>query len=304
MPVDQRYRKQVAQLVRVLPLVAEQKCFALKGGTAINLFIRNLPRLSVDIDLAYLPVGDRKESLLGIENGLSRIQTRIEESFPSAQVQRSHLKDDGTVNKLFVHERGALTKIEVTPVLRGCVREPMKRSVSNVVESQFGFATNLVVSFADLYANKFVAALDRQHPRDLFDVRDLLLNEGIDTPLRTAFVVYLISHSRPLAALLNPVRRDMMNEYTHGLAGMMVNEVTLEQLVQTREELITSIVGDMPKPHRQFLLSFQRGMPEWQLLDVAHARTLPAVRWRMLKLARLSEENQRKQTAALEAVIA
>ena len=303
MPVDQQYRKQVAQLVRVLPLVAEQKCFALKGGTAINLFIRNLPRLSVDIDLTYLPVEDRKESLLGIENGLRRIQARVEESFPFAQVQRSHLKDEGTVNKLFLHERGVLTKIEVTPVFRGCVLETMKRSVSNIVETQFGFATNLVVSFADLYASKFVAALDRQHPRDLFDVRDLLLNEGIDTKLRNAFVIYLISHSRPLARLLNPVRHDMADEYTHGLAGMMVNEVTFEQLVQTREELITAIVDEMPKPHRQFLLSFQQGMPEWQLLEVAHARTLPAVRWRMLKLAGLSEEDQRKQTAALEEVI-
>lgn len=101
MLVDQRFRKQVAQLVRVLPLVAEQKCFALKGGTAINLFIRNLPRLSVDIDLTYLPVEGRKESLLGIENGLRLIQARIEETFPFAQVQRSHLKDERTVNKLF-----------------------------------------------------------------------------------------------------------------------------------------------------------------------------------------------------------
>ncbi len=45
------YRKQVELLVRTIPNVAEEKCFALKGGTAINLFIRNMPRLSVDIDL-------------------------------------------------------------------------------------------------------------------------------------------------------------------------------------------------------------------------------------------------------------
>lgn len=49
------YRRQVELLIRTLPAVAEEECFALKGGAAINLFIRNLPRLSVDIDLTYLP---------------------------------------------------------------------------------------------------------------------------------------------------------------------------------------------------------------------------------------------------------
>lgn len=48
------YRRQVQLLVRVLPLVDTEKCFALKGGTAINLFYRALPRLSVDIDLLYI----------------------------------------------------------------------------------------------------------------------------------------------------------------------------------------------------------------------------------------------------------
>ena len=50
------YRRQVQLLIRVLPSIAEEACFALKGGTAINLFVRDMPRLSVDIDLTYLPV--------------------------------------------------------------------------------------------------------------------------------------------------------------------------------------------------------------------------------------------------------
>jgi len=53
------YRSQVELLLRVLPYVAKEKVFALKGGTAINLFVRDLPRLSVDIDLTYLPFEDR-----------------------------------------------------------------------------------------------------------------------------------------------------------------------------------------------------------------------------------------------------
>ena len=72
------YRRQVELLVRTLPHVAEEECFALKGGTAINLFIRDLPRLSVDIDLTYLPNADRKQALFGIEGALKRIAGRIQ----------------------------------------------------------------------------------------------------------------------------------------------------------------------------------------------------------------------------------
>ncbi len=72
MPVDERYRRQVELLVRTLPHVALERCFALKGGTAINLFVRDLPRLSVDIDLTCLPVADRARSLADIETALRR----------------------------------------------------------------------------------------------------------------------------------------------------------------------------------------------------------------------------------------
>ena len=61
MPAAEMYRRQAALLVRTIPLVDEERCFALKGGTAINLFVRDMPRLSVDIDLTYLPNHDRKE---------------------------------------------------------------------------------------------------------------------------------------------------------------------------------------------------------------------------------------------------
>ena len=101
MPVDERYRRQVELLVRTLPDVAHERCFALKGGTAINLFVRNLPRLSVDIDLTYLPVADRARSLADIEAALRRIGERIEGALPVARVQTGVLREEGTVNKLF-----------------------------------------------------------------------------------------------------------------------------------------------------------------------------------------------------------
>jgi hypothetical protein len=193
----------------------------------------------------------------------------------------------------------AQIKIEVTPVLRGCVYEPAVRSVSARVEAEFGFAEMAVASFADLYAGKIVAALDRQHPRDLFDVRDLLAYEGIDDTLRKAFIVYLLSHDRPMAEVLAPARLDVAVEYKRGLEGLVDKPVTLDELLRVREDLIREIVGKMPVQHRRFLLSVKRGEPDWTLLDVPSARDLPAVRWKLENLAKLSASKRRQLLAGL-----
>ena len=304
MPADEQYRRQVELLVRTLPYIAEEDCFALKGGTAINLFIRDLPRLSVDIDLTYLPVAGRERSLKGIEATLRRIAERVEGAFSLARVQAGVLREEGTINKLFVRERGTQVKIEVTPVLRGCVFEPEERTVSDTVEEQFGFAAMQVVSLPDLFAGKLAAALDRQHPRDLFDIHGLFSNEGIDDGLRAAFVVYLISHHRPIERLLAPVRRDMTEEFERGLAGMMEIPVALDVLVRTREELIADIVSRMPKVHRDFLRSFAEGEPDWSLLEVRNVSTLPAVQWRMRKLAQLGEGARMALAARVDGALA
>jgi predicted nucleotidyltransferase component of viral defense system len=292
MPVAEAYRKQVALLIKTVPLVAAETAFALKGGTAINLFLRDMPRLSVDIDLTYVPVADRESSLKEIDAALHRIKKQIERGIPGARVSTSAPKDGKYITKLIVRSNDAQIKIEVTPVLRGCVYEPAVRSVSARVEEEFGFAETAVVSFADLYAGKIVAALDRQHPRDLFDVRDLLTHEGIDDNLRQAFIVYLLSHDRPMAEILAPTRRDISAEYKRGFEGMVNTPVTLDELLQARENLIGQIVGKMPERHRRFLISIKRGEPDWALLDLPGVRDLPAVRWKLENLKRLSPEKR------------
>ncbi|MBL1275009.1 MAG: nucleotidyl transferase AbiEii/AbiGii toxin family protein [Ectothiorhodospiraceae bacterium] len=181
------YHRQVSLLMRTLPYVAEESCFALKGGTAINLFIRNMPRLSVDIDLTYLPVAGRDQSLYYIGSALKRIGNRIRGIDNDIHVTESAPGSQNSINKLVVRTKGRVQiKIEVTPVLRGCVYEPVIMPVSEKAEEVYGFAEINVLSFADLYAGKIMAALDRQHPRDLFDVFQLLEKEGITDNLRTA----------------------------------------------------------------------------------------------------------------------
>lgn len=235
MPASEPYRRQVFLLVQVLPLVAEEDCFALKGGTAINLFIRDLPRLSVDIDLTYVPLADRETSLAAIDAAMKRIADRIRAGVPRSDVQSGGGAGADTVTKLTIRTPDAQVKLEVTPVLRGCVYDPETRAVSRRVEDEFGFVEMQLVSFADLYAGKIVAALDRQHPRDLFDVRDLLANEGIDGELRKAFIIYMMSHNRPMGEVLAPTRKDISQEFERGFVGMTETPVTLDELIEARE---------------------------------------------------------------------
>jgi predicted nucleotidyltransferase component of viral defense system len=296
------YRRQVELLVRTLPAVATEACFALKGGTAINLFVRDLPRLSVDIDLTYLPVEDRATSLAAIDAALARTAERIADAVRGTRVTPSR-SGEGTITKLVVRAADAQIKVEVTPVLRGSVFEPELRPVSPSVEDAFGFAEMRVVSFADLYAGKLVAALDRQHPRDLFDVRDLLANEGLNEALRRAFLIYLISHDRPMHEVLDVRRKSLEGEFARGFAGMTREPVSLNELLAARETLIAEAVRAMPEAHRTFLLAFERGEPDWSALGLDAAARLPAVRWRQHNLDRLAPQQRRDLVTRLETAL-
>ena len=221
-----RYVNQVRLLVGVLPFIAVEPVFALKGGSAINLFHRNLPRLSVDVDLTYLRVQDRTTSLADIDENLDRIATAINDQ---GRFSARRIAGGGNADmRLQVSSGNVRIKIETSPVARGTVLAPNLMRVSDTVEEQFGFAEALVVLFEDLFAGKICAALDRQHPRDLFDVRDLLANEGIGDDLRRAFIAYLLMHNRPMHEVLAPRRRDITQEFERGFDGMTQHPVALD----------------------------------------------------------------------------
>lgn len=304
MAFSNHYRHQVNLLVRTLPHVAEEACFALKGGTAINLFIRDLPRLSVDIDLTYLPIEDRQTSLVAIDQALSRIGERIKASDKTISVTASSPASQSTSNKLVIRSKDRVQiKIEVTPVLRGCVYDPVMMEVSEKTESQFGFAEMSVLSFSDLYAGKIMAALDRQHPRDLFDVYQLLNNEGISGDMRTALIIYLISHDKPPHLSLAPTLKDISQEYEQNFVGMTTDEVSLDMLTNARERLVEDVGSNMPENHKDFLRSFYRRDPQWNLLGIEGAKDLPAVRWREINLDKAGKGTKENILQKLEEVI-
>ena len=293
------YYQQAQFLVRILPLVFTEECFALKGGTAINLFIRNLPRLSVDIDLVYLPFNSRADALNEIHQALSRIAENLENTFQGIRVHRS-FEDKNDALRLIVSLNNVQIKVELSPVLRGTVFEPEHRMVCDSVEEQFGFVEIPVVSLEDLYGGKICAALDRQHPRDLFDIWQLLSNEGISDTIRKTSLVYIISHPTPISELIDPRLKDITSIFQGEFSGMTVEPVTLQELERSREALIKSRQSGITANEKEFLVSFKNGTPDWTLLELDNIEKLPAVQWKLQNLSRMNPQNKKK---ALEKLI-
>lgn len=296
------YYKQVQLLLQVIPFISRHDCFALKGGTAINLFVRDLPRLSVDIDLVFLPIYERKESLLIIQSVLESICGDIKKVMPDAGFIKSYLNRDDTP-RLTITRSGVQIKIELSPVLRGTLFKPQVLAVTNKVENEFGYTEIAVVSHADLYAGKICAALDRQHPRDLFDIKFLLDNEGLTDDLRKAVVVYMASHNRPIAELMKPKIKDISGIYQGEFFAMTEQIVELAELESTRRRLIELINTSLTENERNFLLSFKAREPDWSLLELPGVERLPALQWKQLNLARMSQEKHQKAYQNLESIL-
>ena len=294
------FYRQVSLLVQLLPIVGQQTCFALKGGTAINLFIRDLPRLSVDIDLAYLPMADREQALAEIDSALKAIALETEKRLSACKVNAQPNQHTGTLLKLNIASPDAIVKIEVTPVLRGAVYEPELRTMRASVEERFGFVEVPLLSFSDLYAGKLCATLDRQHPRDLYDTLLLLDNEGISREMMVAFLVYLIGHNRPMSELLAPRAKSLAEVYESEFKGMAFDDVGIMVLEGTLPRLVETLHNNLTDADKAFLLSFKEGRPDWDHLSIPHIEQLPSVRWKLQNLKTLETKNKKKHRETIE----
>jgi len=291
--IDPRFRAQVELLLQTIPFIAKETIFSLKGGTAINLFIRDMPRLSIDIDLTYMTIDDRETALRNISDGLNRIKADLEKSIKGIVV--TTVSREGQDAKINCQLTGAQIKIEVNTITRGSIDEPTLMRVNKKVEISFGrFAAINVVSFAELYGGKICAALDRQHPRDLIDIRLLLDNEGLTEKIKIGFIVALISHMRTINELLKPTFIDQRQAFETQFSGMADIPFSYEDFERTREELVKLVHSILSIQDRVFLLSFKEVDPIWEFLNVRNAQDLPAVRWKLQNLERLKKENFKK----------
>lgn len=298
------YSTYVHLLLKVLPFVAKENCFNLKGGTAINLFVRNMPRLSIDIDLAYVGKESRLDAFQNSKDALFRIKTDIERSIPNVKVHYSGSEDSQTIGKLFVSQNGVQIKVEVNPVIRGTVFEGEVRDLVEKAESQFGLAFSVpTVSFADLFGGKIVAGLDRQHPRDLFDIKFLLDNEGITSDIMQSFVIYLSSHNRPFHEVLKPTKKDMKKLFNEEFYGMTDVNFSYQDFESTREILISEINSKLNQNQKKFMISLSEGIPNWDLIELKGVSELPGILWKLENIQKMKVSKRNESVENLKRVL-
>ena len=287
--MNREYLETARLLIQVAPLVFVDDQFGLKGGTAINLFLRDMPRLSVDLDLVFT------DHAVGRKEAIARINAAVRDAADRLRARRFEVYvpeagGDGET-KLMVRSGAAEVKVEINTVMRGTVHRVRRANLTPLARDTLLADIEIpVLASEDVYGGKIVAALDRQHPRDLFDVMELFKHEGITPGIRRAFVVYLASHNRPVHEVLFPELRDIQMDYERNFIGMTSQPTELAELLETRDRMINELHAGLDADERRFLLSLVRAQPEWELLGIPHVSELPAVRWKLQNLARLQRE--------------
>lgn len=292
--MNETYRKQVALLIRVMPYIAQIKDFAVHGGTAINLFHRNMERYSVDIDVTYIPLEDRDKSLAAINHHLLEVKKMIERAIPGIRVV--HKPD---VWKLQCTKDGVTVKIEVNGTKRGIIGRVEQRELCNKAKREFGLnCVANIVSWSQLYGGKVVAALSRQHPRDLFDCRNLSPQE-FDV-VKDGFMLCLLGSDKPLVESLNPHLIDHSEALQQQFAGMTDVPFEYADYEKSRHNLINIVNDALNETDRDFFVSFEAGNPDWEKCCAGNLAEYPSVRWKLQNIANLKQSNHAKLQEGVE----
>lgn len=303
--MDKTYADTVRLLLSVAPDVFANNIFAMKGGTAINLFVQDMPRLSVDIDVVYTPwQTPREQALKAISDELDAIAAQLSRS--GLSTRKVHSKDLSET-KLLIDNADTQVKVEVNAVFRGTVLPVEQHPLSPKTADLFSVALELpILAPAELYGSKLVAAMDRQHPRDLFDVLKMFESGGLSDAAVECFVTYLAGHNRPIHEVLFGNEKDITHEYHQHFVSMTMESVGLDVLLDTRTRLREELAQQLTEKHRQFLIGLARAQPDWTLLQCPHASELPALRWKLNNLQTFSQRRPadfEQQASTLERLL-
>lgn len=291
--VNSSYNIQVGLLIKEIPEVAKEQFFALHRGTAINLFHNEMPRLSVDIDLTYIPLEDRQTSLKNINDALSRIKKSIERNLKSVTVEHR-----SEISKLLISTKNAQIKIEVNETKRGLIEKPEIKILCKKAQDKFdSFCAISVVDVGQLYGGKICAALDRQHPRDLFDIKYFLENKTVDRNIIQGFIFCLIGSDRPMNEIIQPNLLNQEKALSNQFEGMSDVEFSYKDFEETRLKLITLIKENLTSADKEFLMSIKNAEPDWSIYDF---KNYPSVEWKLMNVQNLKRSNPKKHQNQLE----
>jgi predicted nucleotidyltransferase component of viral defense system len=287
-----KYKNQVSLLIDMLPYALKDKRVALKGGTAINLFYRELPRLSVDIDLCYLNLEDRQTTFKNLHEILAQIKRDLESNLQASVLVTNPL-DGKKESKLIARVGEIEIKIEPNFILRGSLFGYKELETTQTVTNEFNKkAIVQCLSLEDTFGGKICAALDRQHPRDLFDVKMRLEKEGISSDIKDAFLFYLLSHNRPINELLNPNDKNISQTYTDEFLDMANNEIALDELLETRKNLKKKVQQSLSITDKEFIISFVKNSPNWEKMSIQKIKDFPSIKWKLFNQEKMSAKKQ------------
>ena len=281
---NNNYHKQVALLLSVIPEIALDPRLALHGGTAINLFDRDMPRLSVDIDLTYIIIEDRETSFTNISAALSNIKSRIEK-----RLQGSRVEHKVELHKLLVSHNDAMIKIEVSQIVRGILGAVTEKILCKKAQEKFDtFCSINIVPNGQLYGGKVCAAMDRQHPRDIFDVKHLLQKEGFTKAIKEGFLFRLLSSERSIQDVLFPNLQDQRLALANQFAGMSEELFTNEEYEFIREKLVKTLQASITEEDKLFILGFKNCFPDWSSYNF---EAYPSIKWKLQNLEKIKAAN-------------
>lgn len=291
--MDRAYIETARLMLLVAPQVFRAPDFAMKGGTALNIFLHDMPRLSVDIDVAFTNhTASRGEALQTIRRELQALCERLE----TLGVKGTPVGTEDSEDVKILVSRGTVNaKIEVNYNFRGTLIPP--RAVRITESARRVFAADFSIpalAKEELYGGKLVAALDRQHPRDFFDVREMFFGGHFDPGVVDCFVCYLAGHNRTVHDVLFSTDKNFSAIYEEQFVGMTARPVSISELEQARADLRAALDRHLQDRHKQFLLGLVRLEPEWDLMPFAHLRELPALKWKLLNLEQLRHRNPKR----------
>lgn len=288
------YRSQVALLIRIMPMVYRINDFAVHGGTAINLFYRNLERLSVDIDLTYIHIKNREKSLNEINAHLSNLKKEIEHAVPGIKVIHKP-----NVWKLECFKDGTKIKLEVNGTKRGVIDKPTTMQLCKAARNIFHLNCNAnIVSWSQLFGGKICAALSRQHPRDLFDCRSITADEF--KAVKLGFMLCLLGSDKPIVESLAPNIIDQSEALENQFNGMTDVAFTYLNYEKSRTNLISVVNNGLNDDDRLFLIGFEEGNPDWSKCCAGNLSEFPSVKWKLQNISVLKQKNPVKHKEGID----
>lgn len=292
--MNRMYRQQVELLLRIIPTLEDIESFAIHGGTAINLYILDLPRYSVDVDLTYIPIKAREDSFADIHKNLVIIKEKVKTVIPDIVITEKP-------NKIYCTRRGVMVKIEVSGTKRGLIEPALIKPLCDAAQNEFETANKArIVSISQLYGGKITAALDRQHPRDLFDVKlmfDFITNFD---QVKRGFLYCLLGGDRPIIESVQPNRVDHQETLVKQFAGMTKIPFSYNDYEETREKLIDLINSNLRLQDKEFLIAFECGEELSRYTEYQEYLRFPSVQWKMQNISKLKTINPAKRRKSVE----